>query len=290
MHYVDAKGILSSKNGINIYRGCTHGCIYCDSRSKCYNFQHNFEDIEVKRNAPELLDIALRKKREKCMIGTMAMSDPYIHLEEHLGLTRKCLEVVYKNGFGMCLLTKSTRLLNDLDLIKKINEETKCVVQVSMSTYDEDLCKIIEPNVSTTKERYEMLKILRDNGIPTVVWLMPFLPFINDTKENMKGLLEYCVDAEVYGILNFGVGLTLREGNREYFYKKLDTHFKGMKRKYEKTYGGSYMINSPNNDTLMKVFKETCIENNIEYKSKEIFNYLRKFPEKNEYVQLSLFD
>ncbi len=289
MHFVDAKTILSAKNGINVYRGCTHGCIYCDSRSKCYNFTHAFEDIEIKQNAPQLLDIALRKKRDKCMIGTGSMTDPYIHLEEQLGHTRKCLEVINKRGFGVCILTKSTRVLRDLDLLKEINAKAKCVVQVSLSTYDDELCKIIEPHVATTSERIEMLNILRDNGIPTVVWLMPFLPFINDTKENVEGLLKACGEAKVKGILCFGFGMTLRDGSREYFYQKLDEHFAGIKEKYEYKFGNSYIINSDNNDVLYKIFKEYCVEREIMYKSKDIFSYLQEFPKEVGYEQLSLF-
>lgn len=162
MHFVNAKGILSAKNGMNIYRGCTHGCIYCDSRSTCYGMTHDFEDIEVKQNAPELLEIALRSKRKKCMIGTGAMCDPYMHCEEELKLTRKCLEIIDRYGFGATIHTKSNRILRDLDLLKSINKESKCVVQMTLTTYDEQLCKKIEPNVSTTKERVETLKILRE--------------------------------------------------------------------------------------------------------------------------------
>ena len=197
MHYVNAKGILSAKNGMNIYRGCTHGCIYCDSRSVCYQIKHDFEDIEVKQNAPELLEKVLRSKRKKCMIGTGSMCDPYMHCEEKLGLTRKCLEIIDRYGFGVSLITKSSRVLRDLDLLKSINSKAKAVVQMTLTTYDENLCKILEPYVSTTSERFDALKVLRDNGIPTVVWLCPILPFINDTEENLKGVLKYCFDASV---------------------------------------------------------------------------------------------
>lgn len=286
MHEVEVKGILSAKNGINIYRGCTHGCIYCDSRSRCYQMNHDFEDIEVKINAPEVLEDALRRRRKKCMIGTGAMSDPYIHLEEKLGNTRKCIELIYSYGFGLAIQTKSARILRDLDLLKKINEKAKCVVQMTLTTYDETLCKIIEPNVSTTKERFEVLKIMRDNGIPTVVWLSPILPFINDTEENIGGLLDYSIEAKVHGIICFGIGLTLRDGNREYFYKKLDEHFPGMKERYIKNYGYSYEINSPNNDTLMNIVKSTCKQNGIMYGVEKCFNYLYKFESKNESEQL----
>lgn len=161
MHEVISKGILSSNNGMNIYRGCTHGCIYCDARSHCYGMDHIFEDIEIKSNVLQLLEDTLRKKRKKCMIGTGAMSDPYIHLEEKLQNTRRCLEIIEKYGFGLAIQTKSNRILRDLDLLKSINNKAKCVVQITLTTYDEELCKIIEPNVSTTKERFEVLKIMR---------------------------------------------------------------------------------------------------------------------------------
>lgn len=289
MHEVEVKGILSANNGINIYRGCTHGCIYCDSRSKCYQINHAFEDIEVKANAAELLERSLRSKRSKCMIGTGSMCDPYIHLEEKLGNTRKCLEVISNYGFGAAILTKSAGILRDLDLIKEINRKSKCVVAMTMTTYDEKLCKIVEPNVSTTRERFEVLQIMRDNNIPTIVWLTPILPFINDTEENIRGILEYCVRARVKGILCFSMGLTLRDGNREYFYSKLDTHFKGLRQKYIAMYGSSYEITSPQNKSLMKLFKDTCIANNIMYKTEDCFKYMSEYEDKLSYTQIRLF-
>ncbi|MFT5872476.1 MAG: DNA repair photolyase [Clostridium sp.] len=288
MHEAEVKGILSAQNGINIYRGCTHFCIYCDSRSNCYQMHHDFEDIEVKINAPKVLENALRRKRKKCMIGTGAMSDPYIHLEEKLGNTRKCIELIHSYGFGLAIQTKSARILKDLDLLKKINQKTKCVVQMTLTTYDESLCKIIEPNVSTTRERFEVLKIMRDNGIPTVVWLSPILPFINDTEENIRGILDYCIEAKVHGIICFGMGLTLREGNREYFYKKLDEHFPGMKTQYIEKYNYAYQILSPSNDRLMNMMKITCKSHGILCDIDECFDYLHTFEERNEYEQLML--
>jgi DNA repair photolyase len=289
MHYKEVKGILSPNNGMNIYRGCTHGCIYCDSRSNCYNMQHDFEDIEVKSNAIELLEDTLRKKRKKCMIGTGAMCDPYMHIETELKYTRKCLEIIDRYGFGLSIQTKSDRILRDLDLLKSINKKSKCVVQMTLTTYDEKLCKILEPAVSTTKERFETLKIMRDNGIPTVVWLDPILPFINDTEENLRGILNYCIEAKVHGILCFGMGLTLREGNREYFYKKLDEHFPGLKQKYHKKYGYSYEIKSDNNEKLMKIFFSECKKHGIISKVADVFKYLHSFEENEEVEQLSLF-
>lgn len=219
MHYVNAKSILSAKNGMNLYRGCSHGCIYCDSRSKCYHMEHDFEDIEIKENAIELLENALKRKRKKCMLGTGSMTDPYIPLESKIGNVRKALALANQYGFGFTLITKSDRILRDLDLLKSINDKTKCVVQMTLTTYDEDLCRKIEPNVSTTRERFEALKKLNEAGIPTIVWLCPILPFINDTEENIIGILEYCIEAKVYGVICFGMGLTLREGNREYLHR-----------------------------------------------------------------------
>ena len=287
MHFVEAKGILSAKNGMNLYRGCTHGCIYCDSRSRCYQFTHPFEDIEVKRNAPELLEKALRSKRRKCMIGTGAMCDPYMHCEEELGLTRKCLEIIERYEFGLAIQTKSDRILRDLPLLKRINEKAKCVVQMTLTTYDEDLCRILEPNVCTTKERVRALEIFRDNGIPTVVWLSPILPYINDTKENIEGILGYCVWAKVHGIICFGMGMTLREGDREYYYAALDRHFPGLKEKYQRRYGHAYEVPSDRNGELMELFYRTCREHGILSGVEECFAYLNQFPER--YEQMSLF-
>ena len=289
MHYAEVKGILSSDNGMNLYRGCSHGCIYCDSRSKCYNMNHDFEDIEVKSNALELLENALRRKRKRCMIGTGAMTDPYIPLEHRLQHTRKALLLIEKYGFGVALQTKSARVLRDLDVLKRINEKTKAVVQITLTTADEALCRIIEPNVSTTSERFEALKTLRDAGIPTVVWLCPILPYINDTQENIRAILDMCVEAKVRGVLCFGMGVTMREGNREYFYRQLDRHFPNIKQRYIREFGNNYVVNSPKNNVLMKLYHRTCSENGIMHSADEIFEYLHRFEEKNAPQQLSLW-
>ena len=288
MHFVKAKGILSNNNGMNIYRGCSHGCIYCDSRSRCYGFKHDFEDIEVKENAPELLEKALISKRKKCMICTRAMCDPYLHIEEELKLTRRCLELIDKYEYGVAIQTKSTRILRDIDVLSSINRKTKAVVQMTMTTFDETLCKKIEPIVSTTKERFEALLQFKEAGIPTVVWLTPILPFINDTEDNINGILDYCIEAGVKGIICFGMGVTLREGNREYFYKALDKNFAGLKGKYISRYGNAYEVPSPNAKVLMEIFKEKCYRNGIMSRPEDCFNYLHEFSQ--SYKQMSLFD
>ncbi|MFP4016685.1 MAG: radical SAM protein [Halanaerobiales bacterium] len=289
MHEVRAKGILSSRNGMNIYRGCSHGCIYCDSRSECYQIKHDFEDIEVKVNAPELLEESLRRKRKKCMISTGSMTDPYIPLERQLNNMRKCLEIVDHYGFGISIQTKSNLILRDLELLKSINEKSKCVVEMTLTTYDESLCKKIEPGVCTTKERFEVLKTMRDNGIPTVVWLCPILPFINDTEENIKGILAYCIEADVKAILCFNMGLTLRKGNREYFYYNLDRLFPGLKEKYISQYGYSYQVVSRKNKELMKMAGDICSQHGMIFGTDEVFEYLHKYEEKNDYEQMRLF-
>ena len=286
MHKNQAKGILNSGNGMNIYRGCSHGCIYCDARSDCYQMNHPFEDIEVKENAPELLETALKSKRHCCMIATGAMSDPYLHAERELRLTRRCLEIIEKYGFGVTVLTKSYMIMRDIDILENINRNAKAVVQMTLTTADDELCRIVEPNVCVTSRRAEVLCEMKKRGIPTVVWFTPLLPFINDTEDNVRKIVKMCAEAGVYGIISFGMGLTLRNGDREYFYSQLDRHFPGLKQRYISTYGNAYEIASPNAERLWKIFDEECDKYGIEKYSNRIFEYLRDFPEPE---QLSFF-
>ncbi len=288
MHFVNAKTILTP-HSMNIYRGCSHGCIYCDSRSKCYQFTHEFEDIEVKQNAPELLEEALAKKRKRCMIGTGSMGDPYIPIEKDLGLMRRCLEIIDRYNFGSTLITKSDLVLRDLDILTRINNKTKAVVQMTLTTADDQLCRKIEPGVCPTSRRFEVLCACRDAGIPTVVWFSPLLPFINDTQENIDGIIDYCARAGVKAILCFGIGLTLREGNREYFYKALDRHFPGLKDRYIKTFGYNYEVSSPRAHELYIYLKERCRQNKIMLGTDSVFKWIEEFPER-ENLQQSLFD
>ena len=289
MHEIRAKGILSVQNGMNLYRGCTHGCIYCDARSTCYQMDHAFEDIAVKVNAPELLEQALRRKRSRCMIGTGAISDPYLPLERELRLTRRCLELIDAYDFGLSIQTKSDLILRDLDLLKSINRKTKCVVQMTLTTYDEALCRILEPHVCTTARRIEVLKQMQESGIPTIVWLTPILPFLNDTEENIRHLLDACRDAGVYGVVTFGIGVTLRDGDRQYFYQKLDEHFPGMKERYIQTYGSAYMLPSPRERELMALVRRECERAGIEWRTDALFAYMQQFEDKQAGEQLRLF-
>ena len=284
MHFVTAKTILTP-HSMNIYRGCTHGCIYCDSRSKCYQFTHDFEDIEVKQNAPELLEEALRKKRKRCMIGTGSMCDPYIPIEKELGLLRRCLEIIERHNFGATPQTKSDLVLRDLDILTRINNKTKAVVQMTLTTADDELCRKIEPGVCPTSRRFEVLQACREAGIPTVVWFSPLLPFINDTKENIEGIVDYCARAGVQAIICFGIGLTLREGNREYFYSALDRKFSmssttaSLKERYQKTFGYSYVCSSPHEAELMKYLAQLCRQHNIQLGTDSVFKWIEEFPD-----------
>lgn len=289
MHFVTAKGLLSTQNGMNLYRGCRHGCIYCDSRSACYRMEHPFEDIEVKQNALILLEDALRRKRRPCMIATGSMSDPYTPPEEELRYTRRALELILQYGFGMTLLTKSSLVLRDLDLLQRINSQTKCVVQMTLTTWEESLCRILEPNVSTTTERFAALMKLKEAGIPTVVWLCPILPFLNDTAENINRLLDCCEQAGVRGIVQFGMGVTLRQGNREYFYRQLDRHFPGLKERYIRTYGNAYVLESPNSRDLLELLHRRCRDAGILHDNPSVFRYLQEMEIKQP-QQMSLYE
>ena len=287
MFFRKYKSILSPQNGMNIYRGCTHGCIYCDSRSKCYQINHDFADIEVKEDAPKQLDMELSMKRKPCMIGTGSMTDPYNHVEKEIEYTRKCLEVILKHNCGVAIQTKSDLILRDIDLINAINKDSKAVVEITLTTADDELCKRIEPNVCPTSKRIEILRKCKELGIPTVVWLCPFLPFINDNEENINKLMDICIENDVKGVLFFGVGLTLREGNREYFYECLDKEFPCLKEKYIKQYGNKYEVSSNKNEVLSKIIIDRCREHNIMCDINQVFSYLRKYPDKFE--QISLF-
>ena len=288
MHYSRAKSILSAKNGMNLYRGCQHGCIYCDSRSTCYGMEHAFEDIEVKENALELLEDALRRKRRPCMIGTGSMSDPYMPLERELKYTKAALELIYRYGFGATLITKSDLVLRDLELLQAINEQARCVVQMTVTTFDDALCRKLEPGVCVSSRRFEALIKLNEAGIPTLLWLCPILPFINDSKENISGILDMCRQSGVSGVVCFGMGLTLRQGSREYFYRQLDRLFPGLKEQYIRRYGNSYVLDSPRAPELMKLFSEKCEEAGIMHCNDEIFQWLNSFEVKSS--QMSLFD
>lgn len=286
MHTIQAKSILSARNGMNLYRGCQHGCIYCDSRSRCYHMDHRFEDVAVKENAIELLDLALRRKRRPCMIGTGAMTDPYTPIEGELMMTRRALEVIERHGCGIAIQTKSDLILRDLDLLQRIHRRSKAVVQMTLTTMDEGLCRLIEPGVCTTARRIQVLQTFQRAGIPTVVWLCPILPWLNDTEENIRGIVESCAAAGVKGIIQFGMGLTLRDGSREYYYTQLDRHFPGLKERTMRTYGSAYELRSAHDRELTALFHGLCAKHGIWHDNDRIFQWMSRLEEPD---QLSFF-
>ena len=213
---------------------------------------------------------------------------------------RRCLEIIDRYNFGATLITKSDLVLRDLDILTRINNKTKAVVQMTLTTADDELCKKIEPGVCPTSRRFEVLETCRDAGIPTVVWFSPLLPFINDTRENIDGIIDYCVRAGVKAIICFGIGLTLREGNREYFYAALDRLSQrqvvstssttgNLKERYQKTFGYSYMCSSPHERELMQYLSQQCHRNNIMLGTDSVFKWMEEFPEEDP-LQPSLFD
>ncbi len=288
MHFVTAKSLLTRSNGMNLYRGCAHGCVYCDSRSVCYQFTHAFEDIEVKQNAPELLEEILRKKRKKIVISTGSMSDPYQPCERELKLTRRCLELIEKYSFGASVITKSDLVLRDIELFDSINRKAKGVLQMTLTIADDRLSRLLEPNVCTTSRRYEVLKKFQERNIPAVVWMTPILPFLTDTEENLRTILAYCFDAGVKGIVLFNAGLTLRDGDREYYYRALDRHFPGLSDEYRKRYGNAYEVNSPDSEKLMRIFRSECEKHGVIHDPDACFRYIAEIPDRQ--TQMSLFD
>ena len=286
MHTIQAKSILSARNGMNLYRGCQHGCIYCDSRSRCYHMDHCFEDVAVKGNGIELLELALKRKRQPCMIGTGSMSDPYTPPERELGLTRRALEVIEAYGCGIAIQTKSDLILRDLDILSRIHRRSKAVVQITLTTMDDKLCQLIEPGVCPTSRRIEVLKEFQRAGIPTVVWLCPILPWLNDTEENIRSIVTSCADAGVKGIISFGMGLTLRDGSREHYYTQLDRKFPGLKERTIRAYGSAYELRSPHARELEELFHRLCARHGIWHDNDRIFSWMSRLEDSS---QLSFF-
>lgn len=273
MHKVITKSILNNDR-LDIYRGCSHGCIYCKLRSDCYGHKYDFEDVEIKVNALELLEANLKDKYELSLIKMGNLSDPYNKYERDYEYTKKALELIYRYGFGVSILTKSDLILRDIDLISKINQRNKAIVQISLTVANDNLSRIIEPKVSITSKRFEVLKTCKKYNIPTIVWLNPCLPFISDSKENILDIINMCHDADVKGIVCFKMGLNLRNGSKEYYYQNLDRYFKGLKEKYMRIYGNDKEILSLNNVELMNYFHEECHKRGIMHDVNEIFTFI----------------
>jgi len=295
VEFVKAKTILTKvKDGsewygvdynMNLYRGCSHGCIYCDSRSNCYHID-NFDRVRGKENALYILEKELSKKRTKGVVGIGSMSDTYNPLEIKYEQTRGALKLISKYGFGVSIDTKSDLILRDLDLLKEINSKNNVIIKFTITTPDDRLSKIIEPNVCVSSKRLEAIKILNDNGIFAGIMLNPVLPFITDNEEDIKTLVRL---ASEYGakFIHTYMGMTLRENQRDYYFNKLEEHFIGLKNKYIKTYGDKYNCMPPNHKYLYNVFVKECDKYGILYKMDDIIKAYKKKDASNE--QISLF-
>ncbi len=294
MDFIEAKNILSAYStnnpwfgvnyNMNIYKGCCHGCIYCDSRSDCYGVE-NFDKVRAKKNVLEILAKELKSKRKTGVVGTGAMSDPYNPFEKKYALTRGALELIHRYGFGAAIATKSDLVRRDIDLLKSIQEHSPVLIKITITTCDDDLCRIIEPNVALASKRFECIKELSDNGIFTGILMMPVLPFIEDNEENIKGIIQFAHKSGAKFIYP-AFGVTLRQNQREWYYNRLDEYFPGFKEKYIQQYGNAYQCPSPKAKKLWYLLKGECERLGMLYKMKDIiFAYKQWY----QYSQLSLF-
>lgn len=295
MEFIKSKTILSKvKYGnewfgidynMNLYRGCSHGCIYCDSRSNCYHID-NFDVPKGKENALILLENELSKKKDKGVIGIGSMSDTYNPFEKEYEQTRGALKIISKYNFGVSIDTKSDMILRDIDLLKEINLKNNVIVKFTVTTSSDELSKMIEPNVCVSSKRFQAIKILSDNGIFAGIMMNPVLPFITDSEENIKKIVKLAHESGAKFIHTY-MGMTLRENQRDYYFKKLDILFPGLKDKYIKYYGERYNCVVPDYKRLYKVFTDECDKYGILYNMKDIISAYKKSIKTNE--QISLF-
>lgn len=294
MKFIKAKSILSKvKYGdmwygilynMNLYKGCSHGCIYCDSRSSCYNID-NFDMVRGKENALYILEKELCKKKEIGVIGIGAMSDTYNPLEKKYEQTRSALKLISKYGFGVSIDTKSDLILRDIDLLKEINEKNNVIIKFTITTPSDELSRKIEPNVCVSSKRFEAVKKLSDAGIFVGIMMNPVLPFITDKEDAIKELVRLASKAGAKFIHTY-MGMTLRDNQRNYYYEKLDKYFIGLKEKYIKTYKDNYNCMAPNYKRLYKVFTDECKKYGILYNMKDIIKTYKKEIKQNEQITL----
>lgn len=294
MNFIPAKTIISGyaennmwfgcNYNMNIYKGCCHGCIYCDSRSECYGVE-NFDEVRAKENALALIERELKSKRKKGVIGTGAMSDPYNPLEKEYRFTRGALELINKYGFGVAIATKSDLILRDIDILQEISKHSPVLVKITITTSDDELSRKIEPHVTPSLKRFEAIRVLSEAGINTCVLLMPVLPFIEDREDNIREIIELAHKSGARFIYP-AFGVTLRQNQREWFFAKLDALFPTVKEKYIEHFGNSYECKSPKNKELWNLFQSECKKVGIIYKMSEIIS---AYKEGYGDGQLSLF-
>lgn len=295
MEFIKTKTILNKVNdgsfwfgidyNMNLYKGCSHGCIYCDSRSQCYHVD-DFDRVRSKENALQILETELMRKRNKGVIGIGAMSDTYNPYEAKYKITRKALKLIEKYDFGVSIDTKSDLILRDIDILKKINKKNNVIIKLTITTPHDDLSKIIEPNVCQSAKRFAAIKQLSDHGLFVGILMMPVLPFISDKEEDIIDFVKCAHQSGAKFIYTY-LGVTLRENQRTYYYQKLDQNFKGLKKKYEQFYGMKYQCFVPEHKRLFEIFKKECQKYNILYDMNDIIKAYKKERKSNE--QLSLF-
>lgn len=293
MKSVPAKSILQNMKygnqwfgndfNMNLYRGCCHGCIYCDSRSECYQIK-NFDTVCVKENAIAILERELMYKSRKGVVGIGAMSDSYNPFEKEELVTRQALTLLARYGFGVSLETKSDLVIRDIDLFQQITEQSSCIIKMTITTADDQLCRIIEPNVSVSSKRFAAIKQMSDAGIFTGILFNPLLPYLCDSEENIKEVVRLSAEAGAKFIHTY-FGVTLRQNQRDYYYAKLDEHFPGLKMKYIQQYGNKYNCSSPDIKKLRNVFVKECNTYGLLYRMSDIIHAYKK--PKDE--QLTLF-
>lgn len=294
MEYIDAKTIISAVKptddyiyrdyNMNIYRGCSHGCIYCDSRSLCYEIDR-FDTVRAKKNALMMIEQELKRKRKAGIVATGAMSDPYNPHEEELALTRGALVLLERYGYGVSITTKSDLVVRDKDLLEAIAKNAVADVRFTITTLDDTLAAKIEPGAPSSSQRFAALERLSAGGIFTGVFIMPALPFLTDNEENICGLVRRAADCGAKNVVCMP-GMTLRAGNREYYYQALHAHFPGMAQQYINTFGNQYVCSSPRAEAIYEAFREECRARNILYSFRRINEALRAQMQK----QISLFD
>lgn len=295
MEFIPAKTILSGYSeqtswfgnnyNMNIYKGCCHGCIYCDSRSECYRVD-NFDEVRAKENALALLERELQSKRRKGVVGTGAMSDPYNPFEKKYQFTRGALERINRFGFGVSIATKSDLIIRDIDLLKEIAKHSPVLVKITITTADDLLCSKLEPNVAVSSRRFRAIKALSQEGIFTGVLLMPVLPFLEDTEDNINKIIDLAYENGAKFIYP-AFGVTLRQNQREWYYQKLDELFPSLKAKYIKNYGNAYECRSLKAKELWSLFQNKCDAYGILYHMKDI---IAGYKSPYQALQFSLFE
>ncbi|MFB0920736.1 MAG: radical SAM protein [Oscillospiraceae bacterium] len=294
MKYIPAKTIVSGYSeqnswfgcnyNMNIYKGCCHGCIYCDSRSECYGVE-DFDEVRTKENALDTIERELRSKRRTGVIGTGAMSDPYNPFEKELELTRGALELIDRYGFGVAIATKSNLIVRDIDILRKIAQHSPVLIKLTVTSIDDELCRRLEPRAPLSSARVEALKKLSDAGLFAGVLLMPVLPFIEDTEKNIAAIVERAHQSGAKFIYP-AFGVTLRQNQREWFFDRLDELFPSVRERYIKTFGNSYECRCLNSKELFELFRDECDRRGIIYKMDEIIGAYKSGYESS---QLSFF-